>query len=137
MLGAPVRAENNNDILSKADADAMFALSKDEWNANVLAAAAAGAAKAIPGSGNVLKMGTRQEVGLLVVAPSYDDSPGHPSFLQVSIFYERKISSLMTGDALNSIKQKASYELAPEYNVAMVREEMASGLLLMFFIRRR
>ena len=127
---------NDGAILSKEDAAAMFALSKSEWNDNVLAVSLAGAATAIKGPSDVLTMGTGdRSVSYMVVAPSYDDGDPRPLFLQIMVVYPHENSIDYTGEAASHVTARARQEMKPEYDVVGTHADTDLGFEFTFFVR--
>ena len=123
------------EILSKDDAQAMFAMTEDQWLANVQGALASGMAKPIgtPESGVGMAMSTA-EGDILIVRPSYGEDKQNPEFIQVTVGYHDPRSAVLTDAALNEAIQAAQAQMKPEYDVMANVERITGGVSLFFII---
>jgi len=125
-------------ILSKEDAAAVFSMNKQEWNGNVLASEAVGLTATIEGENGVLKMGIQYSEGVaMLVSPSYDYGDARPSFVQVVVVYPEPLASIFTEETARAVKEKAVAEMSPEYDVTALHEESEIGFMFHFFISER
>ena len=120
------------ELLSKADAQAIFAMTRDEWTENVRGAVATGMATAggTPDSGLCMNMVT--ETGLLSVTPDYSEE-GKPDFIQVTVAYPsppKHLSKAALDDAIGT----ATDQMKPEYKVVGRAEWIMQGLAVFFTI---
>jgi hypothetical protein len=122
------------EILSKDDTQAMFAMTEEQWLANVQGNVASRMARPIgtPESGVGMAMSTA-EGDILMVRPSYGENKQNPQFIQVTVGYLDPRSALPTGAALNEAIQAAQAQMKPEYDV-IGNVERISGGVSMFFI---
>jgi hypothetical protein len=122
------------EILSKDDAQAMFAMTEVQWLANVQGAVASGMATPIGSSESGVGMAmTTAEGDLLIVRPSYGEDKQNPEFIQVTVGYRHPRSALLTDAALNETIQAAQAQMKPEYDV-MGNVERITGRVSIFFI---
>jgi len=123
-------------ILSKRDAKGVFALRRDQWNANVMATVKAGIAKAtsVPETG--LGMFTTNPHGFMIVKPDFSTT-GLPEFIQVTVAYREPSASKMSDEAIQDIVAKAKTELSPEYKVTAKTDRVSGGLAIFFTIFKR
>ena len=128
-------AEPMAEILSKDDAQAMFAMTEDQWLANVQGAVASGMAKPVgtPGSGFGMAMSTA-EGDILMVRPSYGEDKQTPEFIQVTVGYRDPRSALLTDAMLQETIRAAQAEMKPEYDVMANVERIAGGVSIFFII---
>src|SRR3546814_10573040 len=84
------------EILSKDDARAMFAMTKNQWHSNVYQAVSAGMARPMgtPETGYGMAMNT-PDGDLLVVKPVYSKNELTPDFIQRSEEHTSELQSLM------------------------------------------
>ncbi len=125
------------EILSKDDARAMFAMTKDEWIANLHQAVAAGAATPMgtPETGLGMAMNT-PDGDLLVVRPIYSENEQTPDFIQVTVGYRYPRSTFLTDAALEDAIQAAKAQMMPDYDVTGSVEEMIGGISVFFIITK-
>ena len=123
------------EILSKDDAQAMFAMTENQWLANVQGAVASGMAKPIgtPESGVGMAMSTA-EGDILMVGPSYGEDKQNPEFIQVTVGYRDPRSALFTDTALDETIQAAQSQMQPEYDVMANVERITGGVSIFFII---
>jgi hypothetical protein len=123
------------EILSKDDAQAMFAMTEDQWLANVQGAVASGMAKPIgtPESGVGMAMSTA-EGDILMVRPSYGEDKQNPEFIQVTVGYRDPGSALLTDAVLSETIQAAQTQMKPEYDVMGNVQRITSGVSIFFII---
>ena len=124
------------EILSKSDATAMFALSKDAWNKNVFLAASLGIGKPIESPDGTFKMGTRHGDGIfMLVKPNYGADHSKPEFIQVSVYYPSDHSDIINDETtLKELETHTQRQMQPEYDVIIIPEEFSDGLMLCIII---
>jgi hypothetical protein len=134
-LAAPAVAGPPDDdlILSKSDAQAMFAFSRSRWEANVAAVVAArlGEVTGSPKTGTGVSFKT--PVGVVQTLPIYVDSDAKPNKLQVTVEYQRLAGWLLSDVSVQSAIAKAEQEMLPEYIVNGNFKRVEGGGLTVFF----
>ena len=125
------------ELLSKDDARAMFAMTREQWILNVQAAASAGSAKAF---------GTPQDISMimskpdwdLIVKPNYRGNESRPDIIQVTVAYrDPKAAVIFTDTAISSLTQQAKKQLAPEFDVHANAERIQNRVVIFFLITQK
>jgi hypothetical protein len=113
----------------------MFAMTEDQWLANVQGAVASGMAKPIGTQESDFGMAMSTAEGdIWMVRPSYGADKQNPEFIQVTVGYRDPRSALITDAALNEAIQVAQAQMKPEYDVMGNVERIAGGVSIFFII---
>src|SRR3546814_358645 len=112
------------EILSKDDARAMFAMTKNQWHSNVYQAVSAGMARPMgtPETGYGMAMNT-PDGDLLVVKPVYSKNELTPDFIQVTVGYRYPRSAHFTEEVLEAAIGTAKTQVRHDDNVTGGRTE--------------
>lgn len=107
-------------ILSKQDAAAMFSLSFQEWEQNVLAAEAAGFAKYDSMAPLEVTMIADVPFGRVITTPGYRDAESLPWKLMVSIIFSPEASAILLSQSRQehqALVQQIFAEMRPDFTV--------------------
>lgn len=132
--GAAQAGSAKIEILSKADAREVFAMSKTQWNENVRLAVGLGISGQVGRPETGLGMVTRTEAGLLLVVPDYSSNDERPDFIQLSIGYDRPPYVYLTDLELESAIQEATKQMRPDFEVVGGFERIEGGINVWFAI---
>ncbi len=123
------------EILSKDDTQAMFAMTEDQWLANVQQAVASGIARSMgtPEVGIMMAVSTAED-DILMVRPSYGENKQKPEFVQVVVGFRYPRSELLTKEKLKEAIHVAKEQMKPEFMVIGHVEEIADGISIDFII---
>lgn len=142
VLAVPLQAQQaaapKLHMLSKADAAAVFAMTSEEWQANVAAAVQNGVAQPVgaPGEGPYGMAMRNAEGDLLVVSAAYPDGPQAPAFLQVTVGYSGARAEAIGPKDVARLLMAAERTMAPEFKVLGRHDEIEGGLTIKVVIRR-
>ena len=100
------------EIFSKDDADAVFSMTKTEWNNNAVTIQQSGGGQLKGESKNGFKLITVNPSGYLAVAPMYETEE-EPSFISVTIGYKKELAGLITSEAFNDVLELSKTQLSP------------------------
>ena len=126
------------EILSKDDARMMFAMSEDQWLANVQRAVETGAATPMETRENGIGMAMNTPDGdLLMVSATYAESKKKPDFIQVSVGYRYPKAALLPDSVLKGAVEAAQAQMEPEYEVIGSVERIEGGVSLFFVIMEK
>lgn len=129
-------SENASDILSKADAASIFAMTRQQWEAQVTRTVSAGAAKRIGSPETGIGMATQTPEGhLLIVRPMYFTGEAKPTAIQVTVGYRPPFSDRFTDALVPEFTEETKRQMRPEYDVMVAGERMPGGFMLLFTIR--
>jgi len=137
-FGQPAADAQEIELLSKKDAQAVFAMTRANWISNVENSVAAGKAEAMgtPASGLAMVITTVQ--ARLIVKPDYTSNEQRPDFVQVTVAYlDPKVSAVMKDAMLRSAIEAAEKQLAPEFSVIGNFEKIQGRSVIFFLIHRR
>ena len=134
LAAGPVAAQ---EILSRDRAATLFAMSRDQWNANARAAEAAGAATArITGDGVARMEILYADGAMFYVLPEYPTSPEGPDRIQVTITYPPTMSRMLDAETIAAMTAENRAEMAPDYTVSVDYESVGGGVAIFFIIGR-
>jgi hypothetical protein len=135
-LAAPVAAGPPDEdlVLSKSDARAMFAFSRSHWEANVAAVVAARLGEATGSPKTGIGVSLKTPVGVIQTLPIYVGSNAKPNSLQVTVEYQRLAGWLLSDVGVQAAIAKAEQEMLPEYIVSGDFKRVAGGLAVFFLI---
>ncbi len=140
VLAAPLQAQAPKlHMLSKADAAAVFAMSSDQWQANIDAAVENGVAQPVgsPGEGP-FGMAMRNPQGdLLAVSAAYPQGPEAPAFVQVTVGYSGARAEAIGPKDVARLLMATEQSMAPEFAVLGRHDEVDNGLTIQIVIRRK
>ncbi len=128
--------ERDSDILSKADARQLFAMSKRQWEENIRGAVASGIATRAFGT----------PPGMRVMAPGapvttrldYSRGDAKPGAVQVLVEFPPGKAPIFTEATETDMLAETQRQMAPEYNVTgRVDRPSAGGLTFYFVITER
>jgi hypothetical protein len=134
-VAAPVVAgpPDEDAILSKPDARAMFAFSRPQWEANVAAVVTAGLGRASGSPRTGIGLSIETPEGAVQTLPVYVGSDAKPTKLQVTVEYRLPAGQLNDAGVQASIA-KAKQEMLPEYIVSGDFKRAAGGIAIFFTI---
>jgi hypothetical protein len=122
-------------ILSKADALQLFAMSKQQWLQNVAGVVGAGLGTR---SGDGTGLSIKTPVGYVITRPDYSRGNSRPAFLQVTVAYPPAGPIPSFTDAMaNELIVKTQQQMAPEFDVLGNMERVQGGLAFFFIISER
>jgi len=124
--------ERESDILSKADARQLFAMSKRQWEENIRGAVANGMATRVPGT----------PVGMKVMAPGapvttrldYSRGDARPAAVHVLIEFPAGGAPPLTPSMDKEMLADTQKQMAPEYDVAGRVERLGAGGMTFYFV---
>ena len=123
------------EILSKADTIRLFGLTKQQWLAEVKAAAAAGAATTTGGDPRSPGFSTRTPEGdLLTVRIDYSKGDDKPAFIQVVVAYPPRRRPPLTAQMLTGAVEATQRQMAPEFYVYGSVDQIGGGVGVFFHI---
>jgi hypothetical protein len=132
---AQQRADAEIEILSKADAIRLFALTKDQWLGQIRTAVAAGAATQTGGDRRIPGMSTTTPEGdLLTIRLDYSKGDAKPVFIQVVIGYRPPRAKLFNDRDMPEFFAAVQRQMAPEFEVVGSAERIEGGLGIFFSI---
>ena len=118
LASAVVAQSADRQILSKDDTRAIFAMSREQWEANLSAAIALGQAQPYESAEDVTGMLTEHFGGtIMIVRPLYDIGSPRPMAIQVIVGYQKPLSYALTDAGLAATIDSARRQLAPEFDV--------------------
>jgi hypothetical protein len=95
-VGTAIAQNPDKDILSKTDARNLFAMSENQWIANVKRAVKQGLARAVGSSqGSGIGMATQSPGHVLSVRPMYLKDKSRPVSIQVVVGYRKPLAEHM------------------------------------------
>jgi hypothetical protein len=121
------------EILSKADARSIFAMTRSEWTENVRQAVMAGAATAMGDPESGATLATTNPTGYFFVKPNYSGK-GRPDFVQATVGYRSPTAELLSDNMLNDVIDYATRQMEPEYKVVGRIERLEGAVVAIFFI---
>jgi hypothetical protein len=134
-FAAPVVAGPFEDaILSKSDTQAMFALSRSQWEANVGAHVVTGLGRAMGSPKTGIGLSTETPLGLLEVLPIYVDSDAKPKAVQIIVGYRPQAAALLSDASLQHTIALAKQEMLPEFLIRGDFKRFEGGLVIYFSI---
>ncbi|MGC2456312.1 MAG: hypothetical protein WA592_26505 [Pseudolabrys sp.] len=138
-LAAPVAAGTTDDdaILSKSDARAMFAFSRPQWEANVAAVVTAGLGRATGSPATGIGVTLKTPDGAVQTLPVYVGSDAKPNKLLVTVEYSGFPAGVLSDAGVQASIAKAKQEMLPEYIVSGDFKRAAGEIAIFFTIWRR
>jgi len=135
-ISLPASAEEPpEEILSKVDAQTVFAMSEKEWIANVRKAIDQGVAR-VTGSleSGIGMVTTTPEGSILIVRPMYFADKNRPSAIQVIVGYRPAYSKLLSDEKIKATVEEAKKEMLPDYLVHGEIKKIKDGTTVFFII---
>lgn len=128
----------NIEMLSKDDALKIFAMSRQQWERNVTALVAAGAAeRTYPSPLGLVGMVMNTPEGTVITRLDYSQGDARPAFAQMAFTVGPSWSARLTeASALETIAD-IQQQLAPEFDVDGRVDRLSGGPAFFFIIRER
>jgi hypothetical protein len=136
-LASPLLAQRaDTELVSKADAVRLFAMSRQQWEENVAAAVAARLATRAESSG-FTGMTMRTDTGFLSTRLDYSNGDQKPTTIQLAIGYRPEHAWLFTDERARSVIAEVERQMAPEFEVIGDANRPMGGWMFNFFIIKK
>ena len=128
LLASGASAQPDIEILSKADAAQVFALSKTQWRENLVAVVKAGIGFR---EGDALTLNAPK--GVVTTLPIYSQSDARPSRLEITVVMERKDVTRFDDTTVRNMMQHVRRQMEPEYVATGRAERIEDGGMRFFY----
>lgn len=126
------------EMLSKADAIHIFGMSRQEWDRNISALVASGAAtRTFPSASGLVGLAMPMPEGVVITRLDYSTGDAKPSFAQMAFTLPESWLPLFTDTVAKDTIENIKKQLAPEFEVEGRMDRLRAGPAFFFIIKER